>query len=183
LIRPDAWFSFSGSSSRHNSPQPNPTTESWKSDLIDIIITRHTVSSLGGRHRTQLYTIHWLFFVCYTNALKRRRRGATSRWAHIAGRSDGSGRRSVVQYVVDTLFFFSFSPEVDAWPSSPPSASSLNIPAVGSICVPLLFEDISSSFVVGGKFVCDWGHLESRLSGRLVSSCLPRVVCVENNTV
>lgn len=91
--------------------------------------------------------------MCYTNALKRRRRGATSRWAHIAGRSDGSGRRSVVQYVVDTLFFLSRSGRLTEQP--PPSASSLNIPAVGSICVPLLFEDISSSFVVGGKFVCD----------------------------
>ncbi len=101
-------------------PQPNPTTESWKSDLIDIIILDIQCRRWGEAQDTIVHDPLTFLCVLHKCPEEEEEGGATSRWAHIAGRSDGSGRRSVVQYVVDTLFFFSFSPEVDAWPSSPP---------------------------------------------------------------
>jgi hypothetical protein len=81
-----------------------------------LLLDSHTVSFLG-RHRTIVHDP--LTFLCVVTQMpwrEGRRGGATSRWAHIAGRSDGGGRGQLFS-MSSTLLSFSL-PTHNAWPNT-----------------------------------------------------------------
>lgn len=161
LIWPDAVFRdhLHG----HNSPPP----QSWKSDLIDII-TRLTYSVVSREAQDNCTRSIDFSLCCYTNALKRRKEGegATSRWAHIAGRSDGGGRGQLFS-MSSTLLSFSL-PTHNAWPNTQAHQIFRRWIDLCPEALAFFFERERHFFCRGRRFGCDWGHLESRLSGRLV---------------
>ena len=152
---------FSGSSSR--APLTKVGNRIWSILLLDS----HTVSFLG-RHRTIVHDP--LTFLCVLHKCPEEKGGG----GHFTmGPYCRSFRwwwsRSVVQYVVDTPFF-----SLCRRTTLDRTHKLIEYSAVGSICVPKLspsfFERKRHFFCRGRRFGCDWGHLESRLSGRLVSS-------------